>query len=181
MLVHQIKLEKKRPYSLERIFNTLRSGSRKTQVLRSTSTVNQDQHISRTIKTAPHLSKNGQMSSLSGCFTCHAFQRCSSRVKFVTYFVVSQEHFGNRRIHFCLYIGPCTLNISFLVFRHYCCFQVQRKNQILVSKELGPESAPPPPNRVYYMHKQNERRCCNHPLSVICDYCYHNIIIKEFL
>ncbi|PWZ17160.1 hypothetical protein Zm00014a_038376 [Zea mays] len=25
-----IKLEKKRPYSLERIFNTLRSGSRKT-------------------------------------------------------------------------------------------------------------------------------------------------------
>ncbi|XP_066326974.1 uncharacterized protein [Miscanthus floridulus] len=68
-----IKLEKKRPYSLERIFNTLRSGSWKTQVIRSTSTVNQDQHISRTIKTAPHLSKNGQMSSLSGCFTCHAF------------------------------------------------------------------------------------------------------------
>ncbi|AQK51780.1 uncharacterized protein LOC103653295 [Zea mays] len=68
-----IKLEKKRPYSLERIFNTLRSGSRKTQVVRSTSTANQDQHISRTIKTAPNLSKNGQMSSLSGCFTCHAF------------------------------------------------------------------------------------------------------------
>nr|CAB3483235.1 unnamed protein product [Digitaria exilis] len=68
-----IKLEKKRPYSLERIFNTLRSGPRKTQVVRSTSTSNHDQHISRTIKTAPHLSKNGQMSSLSGCFTCHAF------------------------------------------------------------------------------------------------------------
>jgi len=63
-----IKLEKKRPYSLERIFNTLRSGSRKTQVVRSTSTANQNQHISRTIKTAPNLSKNGQMSSLSGCF-----------------------------------------------------------------------------------------------------------------
>ncbi|KAJ1268822.1 hypothetical protein BS78_07G163400 [Paspalum vaginatum] len=68
-----IKLEKKRPYSLERIFNTLRSGPRKTQVSRSTSTSNQDHHISRTIKTTPHLSKNGQMSSLSGCFTCHAF------------------------------------------------------------------------------------------------------------
>ncbi|PWZ38624.1 hypothetical protein Zm00014a_013221 [Zea mays] len=65
---HVIKLEKKRPYSLERIFNTLRSGSRKTQVVRSTSTANQNQHISRTIKTAPNLSKNGQMSSLSGCF-----------------------------------------------------------------------------------------------------------------
>ncbi|PWZ43811.1 hypothetical protein Zm00014a_021508 [Zea mays] len=63
-----IKLEKKRPYSLERIFNTLRSSSRKTQVVRSTSTANQNQHISRTIKTAPNLSKNGQMSSLSGCF-----------------------------------------------------------------------------------------------------------------
>ncbi|XP_021319918.1 uncharacterized protein LOC8080671 isoform X2 [Sorghum bicolor] len=68
-----IKIEKKRPYSLERIFNTLRSGSWKTQVVHSTSTIKQDQHISRTIKTAPHLSKNGQMSSLSGCFTCHAF------------------------------------------------------------------------------------------------------------
>ncbi|CAO2206999.1 unnamed protein product [Urochloa humidicola] len=68
-----IKLEKKRPYSLERIFNTLRSGPRKMQVVRSTATANHDQHISRTIKTAPHLSKNGQMSSLSGCFTCHAF------------------------------------------------------------------------------------------------------------
>lgn len=85
LVIQQIKLEKKRPYSLERIFNTLRSGSRKTQVVRSTSTVNQDQHISRTIKTAPHLSKNAQMSSLSGCFTCHAFQRCSSRVKFVEF------------------------------------------------------------------------------------------------
>ncbi|OEL33414.1 hypothetical protein BAE44_0005569, partial [Dichanthelium oligosanthes] len=68
-----IKLEKKRPYTLERIFNTLRSGPRKMQVVRSTSTSNHDQHIARTIKTAPHLSKNGQMSSLSGCFTCHAF------------------------------------------------------------------------------------------------------------
>ncbi|KAG2584468.1 hypothetical protein PVAP13_6KG307400 [Panicum virgatum] len=68
-----IKLGKKRPYSLERIFNTLRSVPRKTQVVRSTSTVNHDQHMSRSIKTAPHLSKNGQMSSLSGCFTCHAF------------------------------------------------------------------------------------------------------------
>ncbi|XP_062196307.1 uncharacterized protein LOC133899336 [Phragmites australis] len=68
-----IKLEKKRPYSLERIFNTLRSGHRKTQVVRSTSTANHDQQISRTIRRTSHLSKNGQMSSLSGCFTCHAF------------------------------------------------------------------------------------------------------------
>ncbi|KAL6858813.1 hypothetical protein ACP4OV_017815 [Aristida adscensionis] len=68
-----IKLEKKRPYSLERIFSTLRSGHRKTQVVRSTPAANRDQHISRTIRRTSHLSKNGQMSSLSGCFTCHAF------------------------------------------------------------------------------------------------------------
>uniref|UniRef100_A0A0D9X8T1 Remorin C-terminal domain-containing protein n=1 Tax=Leersia perrieri TaxID=77586 RepID=A0A0D9X8T1_9ORYZ len=68
-----MKLEKKRSYSLERIFNTLRSANRKTHVIRSTTTTNLDQHISRTVKRPSHLSKNGQMSSLSGCFTCHAF------------------------------------------------------------------------------------------------------------
>uniref|UniRef100_A0ACD5Y7A0 Uncharacterized protein n=2 Tax=Avena sativa TaxID=4498 RepID=A0ACD5Y7A0_AVESA len=68
-----IKLEKKRSYSLERIFNTLRSAHRKTQVVRSTTTANHDQQISRTVKRTTHLSKNGQMSSLSGCFTCQAF------------------------------------------------------------------------------------------------------------
>ncbi|XP_015648885.1 probable GPI-anchored adhesin-like protein PGA55 isoform X2 [Oryza sativa Japonica Group] len=68
-----MKLEKKRSYSLERIFNTLRSAHRKTHVIRSTTTTNLDQHISRTVKRPSHLSKNGQMSSLSGCFTCHAF------------------------------------------------------------------------------------------------------------
>ncbi|TVU05572.1 hypothetical protein EJB05_48739 [Eragrostis curvula] len=67
-----IKLEKKRPYSLERIFNTLRSSHRKTQVVRSTATTNHDHQISRTIRTS-NLNKNGQVSSLSGCFTCHAF------------------------------------------------------------------------------------------------------------
>ncbi|KAF0900558.1 hypothetical protein E2562_032648, partial [Oryza meyeriana var. granulata] len=68
-----MKLEKKRSYSLERIFNTFRSAHRKTHVIRSTTTTNLDQHISRTVKRPSHLSKNGQMSSLSGCFTCHAF------------------------------------------------------------------------------------------------------------
>ncbi|CAM0948838.1 unnamed protein product [Alopecurus aequalis] len=68
-----IKLEKKRSYSLERMFNTLRSAHRKTQVVRSTTTANHDQQISRTVKRTSHLSKNGHMSSLSGCFTCQAF------------------------------------------------------------------------------------------------------------
>uniref|UniRef100_A0ACD5ZWH4 Uncharacterized protein n=2 Tax=Avena sativa TaxID=4498 RepID=A0ACD5ZWH4_AVESA len=68
-----IKLEKKRSYSLERIFNTLRSAHKKTQVVRSTATSNHDQQISRTVKRTTQLSKNGQMSSLSGCFTCQAF------------------------------------------------------------------------------------------------------------
>ncbi|KAG8087421.1 hypothetical protein GUJ93_ZPchr0010g7740 [Zizania palustris] len=67
-----MKLERKRLYSLERIFNTLRSSNRKTHVTRTTTT-NLDQHISRTVKRTLHLGKNGQMSSLSGCFSCHAF------------------------------------------------------------------------------------------------------------
>lgn len=68
-----IKLEKKRSYSLEKIFNTLRSAHKRTQVVRSTTTTNHDQQISRTVKRTSQLSKNGQMSSLSGCFTCQAF------------------------------------------------------------------------------------------------------------
>ncbi|KAM0874524.1 hypothetical protein ACQ4PT_037361 [Festuca glaucescens] len=68
-----IKLENKRSYSLDRIFNTLRSAHRKTQVVHSTTTAKHDQQISRTVKRTSHLSKNGQMSSLSGCFTCQAF------------------------------------------------------------------------------------------------------------
>ncbi|ONM55443.1 remorin family protein isoform X1 [Zea mays] len=72
-----IKLEKKRSSSLDKILNTLKSAQRKSQVMheheRDAVTANQDGKGSRKAKKRAQLSKNGQISSLSGCFTCHAF------------------------------------------------------------------------------------------------------------
>ncbi|KAK8459928.1 hypothetical protein SEVIR_2G239600v4 [Setaria viridis] len=70
-----IKLEKKRSSSLDKILNTLKSAQRKAQVMRErdAATANQDEKGSRKAKKTAQLSKNGQISSLSGCFTCHAF------------------------------------------------------------------------------------------------------------
>lgn len=67
-----MKLEKKRSSSLDKILNTLRSAQRKAQVMRDAATASQGEH-SRKAKRTSHLTKNGQISSLSGCFTCHAF------------------------------------------------------------------------------------------------------------
>uniref|UniRef100_J3MY34 Remorin C-terminal domain-containing protein n=1 Tax=Oryza brachyantha TaxID=4533 RepID=J3MY34_ORYBR len=68
-----MKIEKKRSSSLDKIWNTLRSAQRRAQVMRETSATNQDEQSSRKAKRTSHLTKNGQISSLSGCFTCHAF------------------------------------------------------------------------------------------------------------
>ncbi|CAM0951671.1 unnamed protein product [Alopecurus aequalis] len=68
-----IKLEKKRSSSLDRILNTLRSAQRKAQGMRDEATASQDEQLSRKAKRTPRVTKNRQMRSLSGCFTCHAF------------------------------------------------------------------------------------------------------------
>uniref|UniRef100_A0ACD5YHC6 Uncharacterized protein n=1 Tax=Avena sativa TaxID=4498 RepID=A0ACD5YHC6_AVESA len=68
-----MKLEKKRSSSLDRILSTLRSAQRKAQGMRDAATVSQDEQLSRKAKKIPHATKNRQMRSLSGCFTCHAF------------------------------------------------------------------------------------------------------------
>ncbi|KAL6846262.1 hypothetical protein ACP4OV_023710 [Aristida adscensionis] len=70
-----IKLEKKRSSSLDKILSTLRSAQRKAQVMRErdAATANQDEKRSMKAKRTAQFSKNGQISSLSGCFTCHAF------------------------------------------------------------------------------------------------------------
>uniref|UniRef100_A0A0E0M202 Remorin C-terminal domain-containing protein n=1 Tax=Oryza punctata TaxID=4537 RepID=A0A0E0M202_ORYPU len=68
-----MKIEKKRSSSLDKIWNTLRSTQRRAQVMRETAAANQDEQSSRKAKRTSHLTKNGQISSLSGCFTCHAF------------------------------------------------------------------------------------------------------------
>ncbi|XP_062199112.1 uncharacterized protein LOC133901686 [Phragmites australis] len=79
-----IKFEKKRSSSLDKILNTLRSAQRKARVMRERdaaaanqnekkSRTNQNEKKSRTAKKTAQISKNCQISSLSGCFTCHAF------------------------------------------------------------------------------------------------------------
>ncbi|XP_044949016.1 uncharacterized protein LOC123398630 isoform X1 [Hordeum vulgare subsp. vulgare] len=68
-----MKLEKKRSFSLDRILNTLRSAQRKAQGMRDAATASQDEHVCRKAKKTSHVTKNGQIRSLSGCFTCHAF------------------------------------------------------------------------------------------------------------
>uniref|UniRef100_A0A453KYY6 Remorin C-terminal domain-containing protein n=1 Tax=Aegilops tauschii subsp. strangulata TaxID=200361 RepID=A0A453KYY6_AEGTS len=72
-LLSQMKLEKKRSFSLDRILNTLRSAQRKAQGMRDAATASQDEHLCRKAKKTSHVTKNGQIRSLSGCFTCHAF------------------------------------------------------------------------------------------------------------
>ncbi|TVU09801.1 hypothetical protein EJB05_43297 [Eragrostis curvula] len=58
-----MKLEKKRSSSLDKIFNTLRSAQRKTQVMRDcdAATISQDEKVSRKTKKTSQLSKNGQI------------------------------------------------------------------------------------------------------------------------
>ncbi|KAM3275824.1 hypothetical protein ACQJBY_044287 [Aegilops geniculata] len=68
-----MKLEKKRSFSLDRILNTLRSAQRKAQGMRDAATASQDEHLCRKAKKTSQVTKNGQIRSLSGCFTCHAF------------------------------------------------------------------------------------------------------------
>ncbi|KAM0885067.1 hypothetical protein ACQ4PT_030586 [Festuca glaucescens] len=68
-----MKLEKKRSSSLDRILNTLRSAQRRAQGMRDAATSSQDEQLSRKAKKTSHVTKNGQIRSLSGCFTCHAF------------------------------------------------------------------------------------------------------------
>ncbi|ONM22302.1 hypothetical protein Zm00014a_025255 [Zea mays] len=72
-----IKMEKKGSSSLDKILNTLKSAQRKAQVMLEHEldavTANQDGKGSRKAKKGAQRSKNGQISSLSGCFTCHAF------------------------------------------------------------------------------------------------------------
>uniref|UniRef100_A0ACD5Y194 Uncharacterized protein n=3 Tax=Avena sativa TaxID=4498 RepID=A0ACD5Y194_AVESA len=68
-----MKLEKKRSSSLDRILNTLKSAQRRAQGMRDAATASQDEQLSRKAKKTSHATKNGQMRSLSGCFTCHAF------------------------------------------------------------------------------------------------------------
>lgn len=71
--VPQMKLEKKRSSSMDKIMKKLRSAQKRAQEMRSSVLANQAHQVSRSNHKAVSFRRTRQMSSLSGCFTCHAF------------------------------------------------------------------------------------------------------------
>ncbi|CAM8945711.1 unnamed protein product [Rhodiola kirilowii] len=73
----EVKLEKKRSSSMDKIMNKLRSAQRRAQDMRSSVLANQAQNELSTMTSQKailsHKGKTHQVRSLSGCFTCHAF------------------------------------------------------------------------------------------------------------
>lgn len=76
LLLFQMKLEKKRSSSMDKILNKLRSAQRKAQEMRNAVNASQANQVARTARRISYFRRSGQIGSLSGCFTCHAFQYC---------------------------------------------------------------------------------------------------------
>ncbi|KAL2346413.1 hypothetical protein Fmac_000413 [Flemingia macrophylla] len=68
----EMKLEKRRASSMDKIMNKLRLAHRKAQEMRSSVPHNQTDPAAKTSHKASFL-RTSQMRSFSGCFTCHAF------------------------------------------------------------------------------------------------------------
>lgn len=69
----QMKLEKKRASSMDKIMNKLRFAQKKAQEMRGSVLDNQAHQVARTSHKVMSFRRANQMGSLSGCFTCHAF------------------------------------------------------------------------------------------------------------
>ncbi|KAH9616773.1 hypothetical protein KSS87_020815 [Heliosperma pusillum] len=70
----EMKLEKKRSSSIDKIMKKLRSAQKKAQEMRSAILSSQSLQVSRTNNNVMSFRRSRpQMGSLSGCFTCHAF------------------------------------------------------------------------------------------------------------
>ncbi|XP_027333548.1 uncharacterized protein LOC113848292 [Abrus precatorius] len=69
----EMKLEKKRASSMDKIMNKLRLAQKKAQEMRSSVLTNQAHQVATTPHKAILFRRTSQMGSLSGCFTCHAF------------------------------------------------------------------------------------------------------------
>uniref|UniRef100_A0A6N2MJU4 Remorin C-terminal domain-containing protein n=1 Tax=Salix viminalis TaxID=40686 RepID=A0A6N2MJU4_SALVM len=74
----EMKLEKKRSSSMDRIMDKLRSAQKRAQEMRSSVLANQSHQVSTNSRKAISLCRTRQKGSLSGCFTCHAFYLHSS-------------------------------------------------------------------------------------------------------
>ncbi|XP_049391049.1 uncharacterized protein LOC125855372 isoform X1 [Solanum stenotomum] len=69
----EMKLEKKRSSSMDKIMNKLRSAQKKAHEMRSSMLANQSHEVTRSSSKALSFRQTRQIGSLSGCFTCHAF------------------------------------------------------------------------------------------------------------
>ncbi|XP_019445718.1 PREDICTED: uncharacterized protein LOC109349392 isoform X2 [Lupinus angustifolius] len=69
----EMKLEKKRASSMDKIMKRLRSTQKKAHYMRSSVLANQAHQVSRTDRKSISFRKTSRMSSSSGCFTCHVF------------------------------------------------------------------------------------------------------------
>ncbi|MBA0808159.1 hypothetical protein Gohar_023917, partial [Gossypium harknessii] len=69
----EMKLEKKRSSSMDKIMNKLRSAQKRAQDMRNSMLANQAYQVTKTSHMAISFRRTRQMSSLSGCFTCQAF------------------------------------------------------------------------------------------------------------
>ncbi|XP_027355290.1 uncharacterized protein LOC113865117 isoform X2 [Abrus precatorius] len=69
----EMKLEKRRASSMDKIMNKLRLAQKKAEEMRTSVSPNQTNGVVRTSHKASSFLKTSQMPSLSGCFTCHAF------------------------------------------------------------------------------------------------------------
>lgn len=68
----QMKLEKKRSSSMDKIMNKLKSAQKRAQEMRSSMLASRAHQVARTSHKAVSFRRTRQ-ASLSGCFTCHAF------------------------------------------------------------------------------------------------------------
>ncbi|XP_020089803.1 uncharacterized protein LOC109711260 [Ananas comosus] len=69
----EMKLEKERSSSMEKILIKLRSAEKKAKEMRNAASANQAQDISQTPRKASYFRRDGQIRSLRSCFTCRAF------------------------------------------------------------------------------------------------------------
>ncbi|XP_058221074.1 uncharacterized protein LOC131331208 [Rhododendron vialii] len=69
----EMKIEKTRSSSIDKIMKKLRSAQKKAQAMRSSVSTSKPTQVARTSQKVISLHRTYQISSLSGCFTCHAF------------------------------------------------------------------------------------------------------------
>lgn len=69
----EMKLEKKRSSSMDKIMNKLRIDQMKAEEMRSSMSTRQDQQVSKKSHKIKLFHKRARLTSLGSCFTCHAF------------------------------------------------------------------------------------------------------------